>query len=163
MSEPALYQCIKYKRYLAKNRLNDASWLNNCCVECVGPGGLPLAKLRGTLTDELSLEVLALLAEECAEVTQRVGKIVRWGWDADFEGTTQRHKLEVELGDVVANVLLAAHNDQVSLGRILNHATSKLEKYQDDAEGPRQRLLHAATPGITNAQMLLTILARDDE
>lgn len=161
MSEPALCQCLKCHRYLATNRLDGGSWLNNHCVECTGSGGLPLATLRGTLTDPNTLEILALISEECAEIVeaadiskaagrviQRVNKIIRWGWEADFEGTTQQHKLEVEIGDLVAVIAIALHNDLLSEERIIKHAETKMQKFQEDALGPRQRLLHADVPGV---------------
>lgn len=154
----ALCQCVKCERYLAHNRLDDTSYLNSCCVECAGPSAIPLAKIRGTLQGPRSLEVLALLSEECAEVIQRKEKITRWGWDADFEGTTQRHKLEVELGDVVANLILAFREDVVDLVEVLRAAERKLQKYRDDVAGPRQRLLHA-TPPVASAYTLLSAAA----
>lgn len=50
------------------------------------------------------LERLAILAEECAEVIQVVGKIVRHGFDSynpnDSDRTRNRQLLETELGHV---------------------------------------------------------------
>lgn len=93
----ALCQCIRCERYLARNRAADGTD-PQLCVHCTEienrgmfddlkiPPGIPLARIRGTLQDPIAIEVLALLVEECGEVAQRVGKINRWGWEADFEG-----------------------------------------------------------------------------
>jgi hypothetical protein len=108
--------------------------------------GIPLAEIRGTLTDPKDLELLALLAEECSEVIQRVCKIIRWGWKADFHGTTQKYKLEGEMGDVQAVLELLDKNKLVRYQDVLLRMEEKLEKFQEDAAGPRQRLLHAEVP-----------------
>ncbi len=150
-------QCLRCLRYLAQNRLEDESVANNYCSECY-VGGLPLAKIRGTLTAPLDLEVLALLVEEGGEVAQRVGKITRWGWEADFAGSTQRHKLETELGDVLVAVGIAVANGLVTFAGIVEALRKKTALLIEDSEGPKQRLLHAEVPndayllvGLTNA------------
>ena len=156
MSEVALCQCLNCHKYLAENRLGDGAWLNNNCTECAGSGGLRLADIRGTLTNPKMLEVLSLISEECAEVIeaadiskaaarviQRVSKIIRFGWEADFDGTSQQHKLEVELGDLFAAVTLGVLNGLVDLQRIEDHQMNKIKKFVEDANGPRQRLMHA--------------------
>lgn len=158
-------QCIRCRRYLTQSRLNDASWINNCCAECV-TNGIPLARVRATLSDPLSHECLSVLAEECSEVIQRKEKIVRWGWDADYEGTTQQHKLESELGDVLATFIIAAHNGQITYSHVIEAANRKLEKFRQDAAGPRQRLLLAQTPTESAAGILAfwsMFEATDDE
>ncbi len=141
----ALCQCIKCARYLARNRLDDNTWINNVCELCAN-GGIPLAQIRGTLSDPLSIELLALLSEECGETTQRNSKIMRWGWDANFEGTTQRDKLESELGDILAATVLLIHNKLITEDGLILAMQSKLKKFREDALGPRQRLLHAEVP-----------------
>ena len=145
-TKAALCQCIRCFKYLAQNRLDDGSFLGNCCTECAGPNALPLAVLRGGMQDPVALELLALLTEECGETSQRVGKILRWGWEADFEGTTQQHKLEVELGDVLAVITLLVYNGLISDDNVWANATKKLAKFREDAAGPRQRLLYAEVP-----------------
>lgn len=60
----------------------------------------------------LTTELLAVLAEECGEVVQAVGKCLRHGVNERYkDGTTNYHQLELELGDVLAClVLLHEHN-----------------------------------------------------
>ena len=144
--KPALCQCTKCLRYLAQDRLDDASFINNMCVECT-TNGIPLAKIRGPegLTPA-QIELLGLLTEECGEVSQRVGKILRWGLDADFHGSTQAEKLETELGDVLAVIVLAMHNRIINAHSLFERFESKMEKFIADANGPRQRIGRASVP-----------------
>lgn len=141
----ALCQCLKCGCYLATSR-NPLDMIpeNHWCTEC--GGSCRIAVIRGTLVDPLQVELLALLDEEGHEVGQRIGKILRWGFDADFEGTTQRWKLENELGDLLAAMIIAEHNGLISIDEVMKHRNVKLAKFREDAAGPRQRLLHAKVP-----------------
>ena len=57
-------------------------------------------------------EILDILQEECAEVTQAISKCRRFGIDNSYkDGGTQREHLVQELGDVTLLIeLLKAHN-----------------------------------------------------
>lgn len=144
MTEAAPCQCVKCLSYLCDNWLPDAPELYKTCVSC--GGFCRRATIRGTLTVPLDVEVLSVLDEEFHEAGQRVNKVFRWGWDADFEGTTQLHKLEKELGDVLAAMDLADYNGIINIDRVLKHKRDKMRKFREDAAGPRQRLLHANVP-----------------
>jgi NTP pyrophosphatase (non-canonical NTP hydrolase) len=67
-------------------------------------------------------ERLALLAEECGEVIQIIGKILRHGYKSthpnDLGGDTNRALLENELGDVHAAEQLLTEASDVSLAAI---------------------------------------------
>lgn len=149
----SLHQCLECERYLQVPR--DATGLDpQTCAECRARWGvfddapqipgIPLATIRGpeSLTPT-QVELLGLLTEECGEVSQRVGKILRWGFDADFEGTTQQHKLEVELGDILAAMILSIGNGLVTAGGILQACREKMKKLVVDRDGPAQRIRHA--------------------
>ena len=74
----------------------------------------PLKHYNGLTPGEA--ERLALLAEECAETIQVIGKILRHGYESchpdDPNRTTNRGLLEKELGDVVfAKDLLVSKGD----------------------------------------------------
>jgi NTP pyrophosphatase (non-canonical NTP hydrolase) len=58
-------------------------------------------------------ERLALLSEECGEVIQAIGKILRHGYESAFpeNGPTNRCRLEAELGDVLAAISLLTAKD----------------------------------------------------
>lgn len=143
-ARPALCQCVQCGKYLAINRPDDNKWVHDACTRCGGE--MPLAELRGTLTDPRMIEGLAILSEECAEVQQRIGKILRWGWDADFEGTTQKHKLQLEIADICAVLDLLVHNGIIDEDEVCRLSEVKLDKFREDVAGPRQRLLHLEVP-----------------
>ncbi len=75
-------------------------------------------------------ERLALLAEECAEVIQIVGKILRHGYLSHNpnkpEAGTNQAMLENELGDVRAVTDLLIESSDVSGEMVAAHARSKL-------------------------------------
>jgi NTP pyrophosphatase (non-canonical NTP hydrolase) len=63
--------------------------------------------MKGNFSNNLTpaqIERLAVLAKECGEVIQVIGKIVRHGYDSYFPGdpdrVTNRALLEKEIGDV---------------------------------------------------------------
>ncbi len=149
---------MRCEKYLTQNRVEFSSNPKHQCCEACCTEGIPLAKIRGGLQDPLSIETLALMAEECGEVVQRIGKILRWGWEADFEGTTQQHKLETELGDILAGIALLAYNNQITYRGVERAYSAKINKLVEDNEGPKQRLLHAETP---NATVPIAMLLRE--
>lgn len=89
------------------------------------------------LTDA-ELERLTLVMEECAEVQQMIGKVIRHGWNSyspfDPNKTTNRQLLERELGDLVC----------VSefLGENLDVSTEEVIKASEDKRKRLRRYLH---------------------
>lgn len=82
-------------------------------------------------------EALAILAEECGEVVQRVGKVLRHGFRT-YAGSDNLEQLELEIGDIMAIVSAMDAYDMVSMERILRYADVKIGKLQTDP----QRLHH---------------------
>ncbi len=66
-------------------------------------------------------ERLVLLGEECAEIGQKIGKILRHGYPSrnpDIAGSpTNREDLEREIGDLLWAVDLLAHCGDISMLR----------------------------------------------
>ena len=66
-------------------------------------------------------ERLALLAEECAEIGQAVGKTLRHGYGSRNptvdNGPTNREDLEREIGDLLWAIDLMAHTGDISMLR----------------------------------------------
>lgn len=77
------------------------------------------------------LEALSILAEECGETVQRVGKILRHGLDSFQPKTTVGNvqALEEELGDICAAMELVGLMGIVDIGRIRDRMRWKLERY----------------------------------
>jgi hypothetical protein len=69
--------------------------------------------------DELTMgqiERLAILNEECAEVSQIIGKILRFGYESRFpaDGKSNKERLQEELRDVLVAALLLLENDDIN-------------------------------------------------
>lgn len=67
------------------------------------------------------IERLAILAEECGEVVQAVGKVLRFGWESSSpygSGRPNRSSLEHEIGNVRAIVNLMLDADDLSLSAV---------------------------------------------
>lgn len=75
-------------------------------------------------------ERLALLAEECGEVVQAVGKILRHGYASRHPdgGDSNRQLLQRELGDVAAAVKLMHLRGDVADATISGYRDLKLQK-----------------------------------
>ena len=75
-------------------------------------------------------EALVILQEECAEVTQAISKIFRFGMDAKHpnEDRNNRQRLEEELGDLVCMVGLLINQNIVNESNVEKAAEMKLKK-----------------------------------
>jgi len=79
-------------------------------------------------------ELMGILQEECSEVIQAVSKINRFGIDNVYEGSTNRDKLEQEIGDVIATVMILSlrHRDIFpgeGLAKAIEKKVIKLKKH----------------------------------
>ena len=76
-------------------------------------------------------ERLAMLAEECGEVIQVVGKILRHGYESTHPegGPTNRQTLEHELGDIKACISRLSEQD-IDKQQVLWHQFQKLSNQQ---------------------------------
>lgn len=72
-------------------------------------------------------EILCITQEECAEVTQAISKIFRFGIDSSWNGRTNQERLEEELGDLQAMINLLQENNIVRPEKI-NDATLEKRK-----------------------------------
>ena len=77
-------------------------------------------------------ERLAILAEECAEVIQVIGKILRHGYESrhpdDLCNTSNRILLERELGDVNAATLFMDEKGDVNRATIAAYKRAKTKR-----------------------------------
>jgi NTP pyrophosphatase (non-canonical NTP hydrolase) len=76
------------------------------------------------------VERLTLLIEECAEVTQRATKIIRYGYQSKHPTGDYDNKelLEQELGDLVGIIDLMATNGDISTDAVKVHRGAKLAR-----------------------------------
>jgi len=69
-------------------------------------------------------ESLIILAEECAEVSQVVAKLQRFG----LYDRGNIHRLEEEIGDILAMIGILAHHNYINEENVMNRIPIKLEK-----------------------------------
>ena len=49
-------------------------------------------------------EIMLITQEECAEVSQAISKVFRFGMDDEYKGITNREHLEEEIGDLMCMI-----------------------------------------------------------
>lgn len=89
-----------------------------------------MIKQKGKCTKE-EKEILNILLEECAEVTQAISKIFRFGFESchpDTPNTTNRKHLTEEIGDLLAMIMLTLKKDIVGAESSFAYLEQKLEK-----------------------------------
>lgn len=91
--------------------------------------------------DPEAAELLAVLAEECGEVVQRIGKVLRHGLESrnPYTGTCNRESLTDELTDVFTVTRLLHGLGVVHMGQIELGMPAKLERLA------RPGMLHHST------------------
>lgn len=77
-------------------------------------------------------ETLMILQEECAEVTQAVSKVFRFGFDSEHQGKTNKEMLEEEIGDLLCmiDILIeqcVINDEEVNIAR--KNKRQKLKKW----------------------------------
>ena len=75
-------------------------------------------------------EILLIAQEECAEVTQAISKVFRFGIDAEYNGRTNRERLTEEIGDLVCMFQLMEEKGILDWTIISLHAQKKREKLE---------------------------------
>jgi NTP pyrophosphatase (non-canonical NTP hydrolase) len=75
-------------------------------------------------------EVLCIAQEECAEVTQAISKIFRFGWDSCHPetGISNKDHLEVEIGDLQAMIDILIEKSIISDSNVNAARIAKKEK-----------------------------------
>jgi NTP pyrophosphatase (non-canonical NTP hydrolase) len=77
---------------------------------------------------EIDKEILLITQEECAEVTQAISKVFRFGFDSEHKGVKNREHLEEEIGDLMCMIDLLIDNGIVSESAVLTAKNEKLNK-----------------------------------
>ena len=81
-------------------------------------------------TDSQIQEAMDILQEECAEVTQAISKVFRFGIDGLHNGKTNRDRLEEELGDLLCMIDLLVEKEIVDYSALEDAKIRKLQKLQ---------------------------------
>lgn len=77
---------------------------------------------------EIDKEILLITQEECAEVTQAISKVFRFGFDSTHKGLNNREHLEEEIGDLMCMIDLLIDNGIVSEAAVMTAKNEKLNK-----------------------------------
>jgi len=78
--------------------------------------------------NEVNREILLITQEECAEVTQAISKVFRFGMEDSHKGQTNREHLEEEIGDLMCMIDLLIDNGIVSESAVMTAKNEKLNK-----------------------------------
>jgi NTP pyrophosphatase (non-canonical NTP hydrolase) len=77
-------------------------------------------------------EIMLICQEECAEVTQAISKVFRFGMDASHNGVSNQERLTEEVGDLLCMIeLMIEHKilDAVAVGKAGVKKREKLAKW----------------------------------
>ena len=78
--------------------------------------------------NKIENEVMLIAQEECAEVTQAISKVFRFGMDAEYNGRTNKDRLEEEMGDLLCMFQLMEERGLIDWSRVSVAAQMKREK-----------------------------------
>jgi NTP pyrophosphatase (non-canonical NTP hydrolase) len=78
--------------------------------------------------DKQNKEILCITQEECAEVSQAISKIFRFGIDSEWNGKTNKQRLEEEIGDLCAMIQILTQEEIISSDAIDVARNKKLTK-----------------------------------
>jgi len=78
--------------------------------------------------NEIENEILLIAHEECAEVTQAISKVFRFGIDGKHLGVTNRSRLEEECGDLLCMIALMIEKGIIGEDATYQASTNKKEK-----------------------------------
>jgi len=73
-------------------------------------------------------EVLLITQEECAEVTQAISKVFRFGMDEIYNDRSNKQRLTEELGDLHCMIELMVESGMIDRSELLNASGLKRHK-----------------------------------
>jgi NTP pyrophosphatase (non-canonical NTP hydrolase) len=73
-------------------------------------------------------EIMLIAQEECAEVTQAISKVFRFGMDAVHNERTNKDRLEEEIGDLICMLQMMEERNLIDWTRVSVAAERKRTK-----------------------------------
>lgn len=73
-------------------------------------------------------EIMLIAQEECAEVTQAISKVFRFGFDVEYQGRTNKDRLEEEIGDLICMLQMMEERQLIDWTKVSVAATAKRTK-----------------------------------
>lgn len=80
--------------------------------------------------NDVEKEILLIAQEECAEVTQAISKVFRFGFDSVHNGVNNREHLEEEVGDLMCMIELMIDSGIVSEAAVMTAKHEKMAKLE---------------------------------
>jgi NTP pyrophosphatase (non-canonical NTP hydrolase) len=84
--------------------------------------------VNNRIKNESDQEILLITQEECAEVTQAISKVFRFGMNDVHNGVSNREHLEEELGDLLCMIELLIASDMVDEMTVYAAKNAKMAK-----------------------------------
>jgi NTP pyrophosphatase (non-canonical NTP hydrolase) len=81
--------------------------------------------IEGRLASE---EALIITQEECAEVSQAISKILRFGLNDQYDGKTNKERLEQEIGDLMCMIDILYEKNIISQNMVDASSVYKRDK-----------------------------------
>ena len=92
-------------------------------------------------------ELLIILSEECAEVSQAAIKCIRFGMDSVYDEESNRERLEHELGDFMVMFKLLAEETAIREENVMDAAEAKLIKVEKFMKNGKPKPAYRSNPG----------------
>lgn len=80
------------------------------------------------LINKKESEILLIAQEECAEVTQAISKVFRFGMDGEYNDKTNRERLTEEVGDLHCMIELMVESGIIDRMQLFNASGIKRQK-----------------------------------
>lgn len=78
--------------------------------------------------NDMNREVLLITQEECAEVTQAISKVFRFGMDEVYNGKSNREHLQEEIGDLICMLQIMEEKSIIDWTKVSLYASMKRDK-----------------------------------
>lgn len=78
--------------------------------------------------NDINREILLIAQEECAEVTQAISKVFRFGIDEVYNGKSNREHLQEEIGDLICMFQLMEEKGIIDWSKVSLYASMKRDK-----------------------------------
>lgn len=75
-------------------------------------------------------EIMLITQEECAEVTQAISKVFRFGMESQHNGQSNQERLTEEVGDLMCMIDLMIDNGIVNEAAVMTAKHEKMMKLQ---------------------------------
>ncbi len=78
--------------------------------------------------DNVNKEIMLIAQEECAEVTQAISKVFRFGIDGMHNGASNKQRLEEEVGDLLCMIEMMIEKNIIDGKLVAQAGVNKKQK-----------------------------------